>query len=403
MNAPQFTQDNFREYAIDYLDELLSAPEHDAFEQALVRNPDWSSYVDGLRITWRRARRALQENQEKAPAHIRAHVLVEAAKRAAVMRQERVDVAILPAATLWSTIKTKLLARPWFTPALVATAAVGVYVLSQQSWKSHRPSAGSSSPLQQEVDLIQGKTDEMATQPAEKPQAELERQRHDDGPDKLEPPATKAKAVQRSAMKRRSGVGAADQAQPALNVERFAEEPPADDRQNRGWQAKLQSDERGTLGSLSSAPVGAGAEGARKDSPPKGFATPPAGWSAPVVNQGGVRSAQKEEASAEPQPPPSDREAAAPAPAANAPARAARQAAAVRLAPAAAESSEANGTADDAAPSRSDLLIKAVNAERDERWAEAVAAYRELLRRFEKDKDVAKWKQRLSAASARLR
>lgn len=409
MSPLSLTEDNFRDHAIDYLDELMAPEERAAFERALSDHPAWRTYVDDLSTTWRRARRALVQGEEKAPARIRTHVLAEAAKRAAILRQAQVPAVAPAAESPWVWVKRNLLARPWFAPAFVAATAVGIFVFSQQTFKAARPSAVVAEAVRQEApvsaDLIQNGTSALLDRPKPREPSQLSAP--------AAAPAVPSAPVEEQAssgrMKAKVGRTLAAKEEKAERVQREEFDGKAPTKKSQVQLPKrrdladdaLDSEEGAALGGLGAARGGGAAEPRKDES--KGFASPPAGWAA--ANRASP-AAPPPPALAEPareadlaQAAPAEREAASVAPAAASPPRS--RPASSAGAPSADVRSDA--PRDKAEPSRADLVTKAENAERDEAWQLAVDTYRQLLRRFPADKNSARWKQRLAAASAHLR
>ena len=387
MSRLAFDENNYRDHAIDYLDELMSADERAAFESALATNPAWLTYVDDLRTTWRRARVVLAEGAQAAPSRVRTHVLAEAAKRAAILRSERAAKVSVPVADpgLWAWVRQNLLARPWFAPAFVATAAVGLYVFSQQTFKDARPSAVTAESVKQEEVIeraelkpqVRPAPSAAAPKPTAEPIADVKlasgrMKSKDEGKRDL-------RAVQDELAPMKKSV-ASD----------FAKRRgPADD--------DVAADDGLAVGGSG---IGRLAE-PRKDAT-KGFAQPPSGWAAPSANKVAAPAPEPQAALAEREESPATPASTPPAPVA-ARASGAAGAAAPRVAQERKEELDRESSADGIEPSVASLVTKAHDAERDEQWAVAVQTYRQLLRRFPADKNAATWKQRLAAAAAHLR
>lgn len=343
MSRLAFDENNYRDHAIDYLDDLMAADERAAFEGSLAKNPAWSKYVEDLRSTWRRARIVINEGAQAAPSRVRIHVLAESAKRAAILREERnVKLSVPDAAPgLWAWVKQTLLARPWFAPAFVATAAVGLYVFSQQSFKDARPSAVTVEAVKQEAFALQ-----------------------DQG-------------------------SAAQSAAPLAAAPKMLTEPvPVVEGKvavGRSKQKEASTNRKRDL------PVGGAGLGGLAAPSKKGFAQPPAEWSAGSADKASQAAPEPQAALAE-----SEESMAAPASAPSAPMP-------IRAASSAGAERDSESSDDSVQPSITELITKAQNAERDEQWAVAVQSYRQLLRRFPADKNAAIWKQRMTAAAARIR
>lgn len=355
MSRLAFDENNYRDHAIDYIEDLMAKDDRAAFEGALAKNPTWLRYVDELRTTWRRARVVLNEGAQTAPSRVRMHVLAEAAKRAAILRKAcaaKVSVAVA-APGLWAWVKQNLLGRPWFAPAFVATAAVGLYVFSQQTFKDARPSAVTSETVKQEPAFG---LNEPKPQQSPAPSAAA--------PKPMAEPIADDKVIQRRAKSKPAS-------QPREENVAPMKKSIADDfaRRRGPVNDSVESDEGIAAGSS-----GIGSLAPSRNDSAKGFAQPPAGWSS---------------APAAPAPVPS------------------RSAASGGRAPGVAqekkEEQDSESSADSAEPSLADLVTKAESAERDEQWTAAVESYQQLLRRFPADKNAPKWKQRLAAASAHFR
>jgi hypothetical protein len=398
MSRLAFDENNYRDHAIDYLDDLMAADERTAFEMAVAKNPEWSTYVEELRTTWRRARVVINEGAQKAPSRVRDHVLAEAGKRAAIMRDERAAKVSVSVASpsLWSWVKQNLLARPWFAPAFVATAAVGLYVFSQQTFKDARPSAVTAEAVKQEAfeEKAMLKSEEEAAPVAAAPKSVAE-------------PIAEDKAV---VSRRRQKVA-------PVNIPR---ESPSDskrdllDQQDELAPAKksvanefakrksLADDNTVADEGVAVGGAGIGTLAAPRKDAAKGFAQPPSGWSASAPSKVSAAAPKPQSALAE-----SEESLVAPASLPPAPvasrAAASAGAAAPRVAQERKEERDTESSAGNVEPSLAELVIKAQNAERDEQWTVAVQTYRQLLRRFPADKNVPKWKQLLAAASAHLR
>lgn len=406
MSQSTLSQEELSERTVDYLDGRLDDLERLRFEATLAQNPSWAAEVEALGRTWREARRALERAHEPAPSRVRTHVLAEAAKRAAVLRQRRQEKP-LPAAPAgaWVRLRRWLAARPWLAPTALAAAAVVLFVVAQRRERHSVYQVVKEHPFPQET-----------SGPGASPSAEEKAAPTSSAP----PPEEAAGKFERKLGEggRRPSAGIATEA----SKQRRRVGAPAP-RGEAGERATPLSDS----GEAVAAPKGAQpsrvearSRKPRADATSEGYARPPAGWSGGAASEE-VSPPLLEDAvgAVAAPPPPAPTSAPAPPRAAPAGARSSRASAGAPASPAPREAHEADRAEappaaaeadDEASPfagpvglqalDRDTLLARVRQAEAAGQWAKAVAIYQELLRRHPNDEDAAAWRKALARARA---
>ncbi len=133
MTESLLPREAFEQQTLDYIEGTLPAASRSVFEATLRAHPEWAEEVQSLSRTWQRSREILKRGEEAAPSRVRNHVFAEAAKRAAVLRGQHEPVSIAKSReSSWQSLRRWLAVRPWFAPALVATAAISLFALNRQ-------------------------------------------------------------------------------------------------------------------------------------------------------------------------------------------------------------------------------------------------------------------------------
>jgi hypothetical protein len=311
------------------------------------------------------------------------------------------------------------LRRPWVLPAFAAASVMAVFVLTRRiivtPERAISPQAEQAASRPQIVRLPDSPAPTVATAPAAAPAAS-----RDEAEARPRPPSVarqqELKAALKDARRKAAREGARWATPPADKEERSARFDENDRLEAAGNRAALDGGRVAPkhlvpddpLGGLTLGSPGKGAgkaddqpaekkartAGASKPARPLALAPPPA---EPAPERRRVASASAESAAA-----------AAPAHRSAAPAPAAAQPAPPRPPPAAVAEPpladrEAPVKAKKASSSYDELLRRADRAFSDGRWTDAATAYRELVRRFPADRNLAAWKARLFSCEQALR
>ncbi len=397
MSPSTMAQETFRELIIDYLDGQLSEDARQAFEQTMQAQPEWAEDVRALERTWQQARQTLKASERPAPSRVRAHVLAEASKRAAMLREQNQVRNKATSASqqvgVVERIRKSWLGRPWFAPVFLAAAAVGLYVINQKSFETTRArSVGHSLDEAQETQPFPV-TSPVSPEATEEPAA-----------------ADELKGVSAPAAK---------------GDELYAKGKPLPKPAQKQKRAGIEGSARdATIGEL------LGGEG---------YAQPPAGWGRGEVAPPQAAKASKTQradvdesrsyGTAEGLAPEADSAPVRSAPVSSAPAGAAAPARAPAAPPPAASGAGAPPRSAERAPretvddaeleqdavsegvrrdpawtglSRADLLARAQRAEASGQWSLVIGLYNELLRRHPKDEQAPAWKQGIARAQQAL-
>jgi hypothetical protein len=434
------------ERLIDHLYGELAEGDRLAFDTHVGGCESCRREVRGLDRTLGRARTALRGPlSEEPPPRVRRAVLEAAAAavgaRAEVGRvePERAEAPGRKKAsgvgrdeesahggvkTFWAWLR-----RPWFLPAFAAVSALAIFFMSRKAIEQSperfltEARAPAPAPAPAKEDFGVAADDLAAAAPAAQAFAshEAEEQHKGQAPASASLEKKKVASRQRLALERLEARGQEPPARRAATkpARARAEDgrwavPPPPAKKKAALDEGVPSDfgggsiPGGTAGTARGDEARMAAQAPARDQPE---AAAPGRAATAAAAKPSTSSAP---GSASPPPAAAPRPAAAPPPAPALPPSPPRPPSRSRGAPSAAEAAPATeavaeptrapAEADreakpEPSPSLADLVRRADRLYTDGRWAEAAAAYRELLRRFPSHEDVAVWKRRLEAAT----